>query len=163
MFHLRRSTSVLAGHRDTAYDAANSERDRAAHQQENNMNESVGKLILRLALGGLILLHGAAKLMGGIDFISSSVKAAGLPSFVAYGVYVGEVIAPLMVIIGWYSRLGAAIIAINMLFAIGLVHKTQLFALGQTGGWALELQGMFLFSAVALALLGPGRFSVNQK
>jgi len=127
------------------------------------MNESVGKLILRLTLGVLILLHGIAKLMGGIDFIASSVRAAGLPSFVAYGVYIGEVIAPLMVIIGWYSRLGAAIIAINMLFAIALAHKAQLFALGQTGGWALELQGMFLFSALAIALLGPGRFSVNQK
>ena len=127
------------------------------------MNESAGKLILRLALGVLILLHGIAKLMGGIDFITSSVRAAGLPSFVAYGVYIGEVIAPLMVIIGWYSRLGAAIIAINMLLAIALVHKAQLLALGQTGGWALELQGMFLFSALAIALLGPGRFSVNQK
>ena len=127
------------------------------------MNESTGKLILRLALGILILLHGATKLMGGVGFIASTVAAAGLPHFVAYGVYVGEVIAPIMVIIGWYSRLGAAIIAINMLFAIGLVHKAQLFSLSQTGGWALELQGMFLFTAIALALLGPGRFSVNQK
>jgi putative oxidoreductase len=127
------------------------------------MNESTGKLILRLSLGVLILLHGISKLLHGIGFISSSVTAAGLPSFVAYGVYIGEVIAPLMVILGWYSRLGAAIIAINMLFAIGLVHKAQLFHLSQTGGWDLELQGMFLFSAIAIALLGPGRFSINQK
>lgn len=127
------------------------------------MNESTGKLILRLSLGVLILLHGIAKLLHGIGFISGAVTAAGLPSFVAYGVYVGEVIAPLMVILGWYSRLGAALIAVNMLFAIGLAHKAQLFQLSQTGGWALELQGMFLFAAIAVALLGPGRFSLNQK
>ncbi len=127
------------------------------------MNESTGKLILRLSLGVLILLHGIAKLLHGIGFISGAVTAAGLPSFVAYGVYFGEVIAPLMVILGWYSRLGAALIAVNMLFAIGLAHKAQLFQLSQTGGWALELQGMFLFAAIAVALLGPGRFSLNQK
>ncbi|HEY5810439.1 MAG TPA: DoxX family protein, partial [Povalibacter sp.] len=121
------------------------------------MNESTGKLILRLALGVLILLHGLSKLTGGIGFITNTVTAAGLPAFFAYAVYVGEVVAPAMVIAGWYSRIGAGLIAINMLFAIGLVHKTQLFSRGDSGGWALELQGMFLFAAVALILLGPGR------
>lgn len=127
------------------------------------MNDSVGKLILRLALGGMILLHGMGKLFGGIGGISGMVTAAGLPSFVAYGAYVGEVIAPLLVLLGWYSRVGAALIAINMLFAIGLAHRGELFALHANHGWALELQGMFLFTAVALALLGPGRYSLNGK
>ena len=127
------------------------------------MNESTGKLILRLALGILVLLHGIAKMTGGIGFIAGTVQSAGLPAFVAYGVYVGEVIAPIMVLVGWYSRIGAAVIAVNMLFAIGLVHKAELMALSQTGGWALELQGMFLFTAIALVLMGPGRFSINQK
>ena len=58
------------------------------------MNESIAKLLLRLALGGAILLHGIAKLTGGIGGIAGMVSAAGLPSFLAYGVYVGEVIAP---------------------------------------------------------------------
>ena len=127
------------------------------------MNESIGKLILRVALGGMILMHGIAKLTGGIDFITGSVTAAGLPAFLAYGVYVGEVLAPLLVITGFYSRIGAAIIAINMLFALGLVHGAELFARNQTGGWAVELQGMFLFTAVALVLIGPGRLCVNDK
>ena len=123
----------------------------------------IGKLILRLVLGVSVLLHGIAKLTGGIGFITSVVAKAGLPSFVAYGVYLGEVIAPVLVILGWYSRAGAVLIALNMVFAIALVHSGQLFALGQTGGWALELQGMFLFTAVAVALLGPGRFSLNAR
>jgi putative oxidoreductase len=127
------------------------------------MNESIGKLVLRLTLGGLILLHGIAKLMGGVSGLSGMVTAAGLPSFVTYGVYVGEVVAPILVLVGWYSRIGAAVIAVNMLFAIGLAHRAELFALGESGGWALELQGMFLFTAIALALIGPGRFSINQK
>ena len=126
------------------------------------MNDT-GKLILRLALGALILLHGISKLSSGIDGISSMVTADGLPAFVAYGVYLGEVVAPLMVLAGWYSRIGAGIIAINMLFAVGLVHRADVLAFGESGGWALELQGMFLFTAMAIACLGPGRFSVNAR
>ena len=127
------------------------------------MNESVGKLILRLTLGGLILMHGIAKLTGGIGFITDAVTGAGLPASFAYAVYIGEVVAPLLVIAGWYSRIGAAVIAINMLFAIGLVHGAELFTLNQSGGWALELQGMFLFTAIALAFIGPGQYRINDK
>lgn len=127
------------------------------------MNESVGKLILRLTLGGLILMHGVAKLSGGIGFITGTVAGAGLPAFIAYAVYLGEVVAPLLLIAGWYSRIGAAVIAINMLFAIGLVHGAEFFKLNQSGGWALELQGMFLLTAVALVLIGPGRYRINDK
>jgi putative oxidoreductase len=125
--------------------------------------EDIGKLALRIALGVLILFHGVAKLTGGIDFITEVVVNAGLPSFVAYGVYVGEVVAPLMVIAGWHTRAGAALIALNMLFAIGLVHVAELLEIGPSGGWALELQGMFLFGALAVELLGPGRFSVDAR
>lgn len=129
----------------------------------NQNNQDFGKLILRLALGLFVLLHGVAKITGGIGFITQVVQDAGMPGFVAYGVYVGEIVAPVLVILGLHARIGAALIALNMLFAIFLVHTAELFALGQTGGWALELQGMFLFGAIAIALLGPGRFSVNSK
>lgn len=127
------------------------------------MNDAIGKLILRVALGGMILMHGIAKLTGGIDFITGAVTGAGLPAFLAYGVYVGEVVAPLLVITGFYSRIGAAIIAVNMMFAIGLVHGAEFFTRNQTGGWALELQGMFLFTALAIALIGPGKYRINEK
>lgn len=125
------------------------------------MNDGA-KLLLRLALGGLILLHGVAKLRGGIAPITGMVGAAGLPSWIAYGVYVGEVLAPAMVLAGWYARAGAAVIAVNMLFAVGLAHRGELLALGPTGGWALELQGLYFATAVAVALLGPGRFGINR-
>jgi putative oxidoreductase len=122
-----------------------------------------GKLILRLALGVLILLHGVSKLRFGIDGITGMVTGAGLPAFFAWGVYVGEVLAPLALIAGWYARIGAVLIAVNMLVAIGLAHMGEILSLNGAGGWALELQGMFLFTAVAVALLGPGRYGVNAR
>jgi putative oxidoreductase len=126
-------------------------------------NADLGRLLLRITLGGCMLLHGIAKLQGGIEGVMQGVTANGLPSFVAYGVYVGEIVAPLLLIIGWYSRVGGVLIAINMLFAIGLSHRADLFKLGEHGGWALELQGMYLITAIALALMGPGRFSINNR
>ena len=122
-----------------------------------------GKLILRVALGILILLHGIAKLKGGTAAIVGMVEGAGLPGFLGYAVLIGEVLAPLMVIAGFHARIGAALIAINMIVAVALAHMGELASLGQSGGWALELQGMFLFTAIALVFLGPGRFSVNQR
>lgn len=123
----------------------------------------IGKLLLRIALGGLILLHGIAKIGSGIEGITRMVTGAGLPDWVAYGVYVGEVVAPLMVLFGWFARPAAAIIAVNMVFAVGLAHRSQFLDLGDTGGWALELQAMYLFTALAVAALGPGRYSLNRQ
>ena len=91
------------------------------------------------------------------------VAAHGLPGFVAYGVLVGEVLAPVLLLLGWFSRVGAALVAVNMLFAFALAHMGQLAQLNEQGGWALELQGMYLAAALALVLLGPGRYAVNQR
>lgn len=128
----------------------------------NNLNDT-GKLVLRLALGVMILLHGIAKLTHGIEPIHGMVTGMGLPAFFAYGVYAGEILAPVLLIVGFYARLGAALIAINMLFAIALAHAGDIARLTQNGGWALELQGMFLFSALALMLMGPGRIGINTR
>ena len=122
-----------------------------------------GKLVLRVVLGALILLHGIAKLKNGLGPIEGMLAAHGLPAFLAYGSLIGEVVAPLMVLAGFHARIGAAVIAINMLFAFGLAHMAQLGQLNEQGGWAMELQGMFLFAALAILLLGPGRYAINQR
>jgi putative oxidoreductase len=119
-----------------------------------------GRLLLRLTLGGLILLHGIAKLTGGPGFVMEALSKAGLPGFIGYLVYVGEVLAPLLLIVGAWTRPAAAVIAINMLVAVGLVHVKQIASLNDTGGWAIELQAIYFASAVAIALLGAGRYSV---
>lgn len=126
-------------------------------------SEDIGKLALRIGLGVLILLHGIAKLQHGLGAVQGMVVSHGLPSWLSYGVLVGEVLAPLLVLAGAYARVGAALIMVNMLFALALAHAGQLSSLNGQGGWALELQGMFIVVAVAIALLGPGRFSVNQR
>jgi putative oxidoreductase len=124
-------------------------------------SEDAGKLVLRLTLGVLILLHGIAKIIGGPGFIMGLVAKAGLPTALGYGVYIGEVVAPLLLIAGLYTRAAALIVVVNMLVAIGLVHMGQIAQLNKQGGWELELQGMYLFGALAVALLGAGRHSLG--
>jgi putative oxidoreductase len=126
--------------------------------------QDLARLILRLVLGLCILLHGIAKIRHGVGGIEGMLVAKGLPGILSWGALVGEVVGPLMLLAGWHARIGAVLIAINMLFAIFLAHMGEVFAVNpQSGGWAIELQAMFLFTAIALALLGPGRFSLNQK
>jgi len=120
-----------------------------------------GRLVLRLALGTLVLLHGIAKLIDGPGFITGLVSNAGLPAFLAYGVYLGEVVGPVLVILGLWTRAGALLIVANMVVALVLVHAGQLLDLNAQGGWELELQGMYLSAALAVALLGAGRFGIT--
>lgn len=121
----------------------------------------LGKLVLRVTIGGLILMHGIAKLGGSIGWIADMLAKSGLPSVLSYGVYLGEVVAPVLLIIGLWTRPAALVVAINMLFAIGMVHMHELGSITKMGAWAIETQALFLFGAIAVALLGAGRFSVG--
>lgn len=125
-------------------------------------SDNTGKLVIRLAVGGLLLFHGISKISGGVGGISGMLESHGLPGAMAYGAYVGEVIAPLLVLVGWLTRPAAAVIAFNMLVAIGLAHAGDIFALNPYGGWAIELPMLYLLGAAALVFTGAGRFSVSR-
>ena len=125
--------------------------------------EDTGRLVLRVVLGVLILLHGISKIRGGIGFLTPMVQGIGLPPWVAYGAYLGEVLGPIMVIIGLFTRVGAFLIFSNMLFALVLVHRGDLLTMSKQGGWALELQAMYLFTALALMLMHPGRYAMTKR
>ncbi|MCD2511143.1 DoxX family protein [Comamonas endophytica] len=108
--------------------------------------------LLRITLALLLLFHGWAKITQGIGGIEKMVASHGLPSWLAYGVYLGEVVAPLLLLIGVWVVPAALIVAGNMLVALLLVHTGQFLSIGNTGGWALELQAFFIVTALAVAL-----------
>jgi putative oxidoreductase len=96
-----------------------------------------------------------------LDFIGGNLSNIGLPSVIAYGVYVGEVIAPLMIITGFHARIGGLLVAVNMIFAVVLAHSGDILSLTKHGGWALELQAFYLLGGLSIALLGSGQFAVK--
>jgi len=121
--------------------------------------DDTGKLLLRVMIGGLLFMHGLAKVRDN-SMVENVVLDAGLPAFMAYGVFLGEIVAPVLLIIGLFTRTAALLVATDMLFALSLVHTDDFGTITRSGGWAIELPILFLLGAVAIALIGPGRFAV---
>jgi len=125
------------------------------------MSANIGKLILRLMVGGLLLFHGLHKLQHGIGPIKSMVVGHGLPEILAYGVYAGELLAPILLILGVYSRVWAGVIVVNMLMAAWLTNFRGTLGLGAYGAWGMETLMFYLLSALAIILLGSGKYAVR--
>ena len=122
----------------------------------------VGNLALRLVTGGLMLFHGADKLMHGLDHVRSDLAAAGLPTALAHGVYVGEILAPICIIFGLWTRVSAVVYAGSIALAVAIVHGRDFARLAPTGAWAAELWVFYILCPVVIALLGGGRFSLDR-
>jgi len=129
-------------------------------QHSESHGQDAGKLLLRLSLGSLLLFHGISKVFGGIDFILGALGQAGVPGALGYFVYIGEVVAPVLLIVGIWTRMGALIVIVNMIVAVALAHTGQLFSLSKSGGYALELQAFYFLTAASIAVLGAGRYSL---
>lgn len=123
-------------------------------------HEDFGRLQLRLAVGGLMLFHGLHKLIGGVDGIAGMLVAKGLPGFFAYGVLVGEVICPVLIVLGILTRPAALVLAFTMVVAWLMVGIANTGALDKTGAWAIESLVYFFIGALAVAFLGAGRYSL---
>lgn len=123
----------------------------------------LGLLLLRIALGGLMLFHGMHKLIYGVGFIGDMLADIGLPSFIAYGSLLAELVASLMIICGIWTRLASVVFAGNMVVAILMAHASEMFSLSpMTGGLVIELPLLYLLGAAVLCLTGGGRFAVTK-
>ena len=126
-----------------------------------NAGNDTGKLILRVVVGVLMLFHGISKIISGPACVLGLMAKTGMPEALGYFVYAGEVAAPALLILGLWTRAAALIIVVNMVVAVLLVHANEIFTMAKTGGWTLELQGFYLFTALAIVFLGAGRFSIG--
>lgn len=124
--------------------------------------DDLGKLVLRLSVGGMLLTHGITKALNGIDFVQGQLAESGLPAFIAYGAFVGEIVAPLALIAGLFSRPAGIVIAVNMALAVYLAKPDALVMISGGGAWGIEVEALFGLGGIAVALLGAGRFSVSK-
>lgn len=123
----------------------------------------VAKLIVRVTCGGLLILHGSHSAIHGIDHVKEMVSRVGLPGFMAYGNLVGEVIAPLFMIAGYRARIAALVVAFNMIMSILIAHRDILFSRNDFGGWMIELNILYLMTAIAVFFMGAGRYSLSSR
>lgn len=124
-------------------------------------NKDLQLLILRIALGVLMLLHGIAKMKNGVSGMGDMLTAKSIPSFVAYGVFLGEVLAPLMLIVGFRTKIAAFLFAFTMVVAVFLVHSNDIGRLSESGGWKIELPALYFFGALSLFFSGAGKYALS--
>lgn len=110
-----------------------------------------------------MLFHGFSKLSNGVDGLVNLFEKNSLPGFVAYAVYLGEVLAPLLIIIGFRTKLASLAVVVTMFVAMFIAHDNEIFTLGSHGEWALEVIGLYIAGALALFFLGGGKFAVSSK
>lgn len=122
----------------------------------------IGRFILRLSIGGLMLFHGMNKILYGNEQVSQILSNVGLPTFLSFGVFIGEVLAPILLILGQWTRLAGFFIAVDMFVATLLVHSAQMDEINQMGGWSLELNALYFLGAIAIMFLGSGHISTSK-
>lgn len=125
------------------------------------LNQDIGKLLLRLTCGGILLFHGIHKVFVEVDHVKVIVRNAGLPEALAYGNIIGEFVAPVFVLLGYKTRIAALIIAFNMLLSVLIGHRDIMFSINDYGGWMIETNMLYLMTAVAVFFLGAGKYSLS--
>ncbi len=124
-------------------------------------NSDIGLLLSRIAIGFPMLIYGITKVISGIDSILAMLVEKGIPSFIGYGVYVGEVVAPLTILIGIKTRLSAFIFAVNCLAALFLTQIDYALSLNANGGWSIELLIIYTLVALGLMFTGAGKYAAD--
>ena len=138
----------------------------------------IGLLVLRLAGLGLAIFHGwpkLAALLAGTSRFHEGLGNMGLPFPVAWAwaAALGETVGGLLVAVGFFTRIAAAVCAFAMVVAAFLRHHAHHYLLGKLGlltvtpenekAWGNpELALMYLCVFIALALAGGGRFSLDR-
>ena len=126
-------------------------------------SNDIGILIIRLTVGLLLLPHGISKLINGVDWIGGLLTKVNLPSIIRYGVFIGEIIAPILLIIGYRTRIAALFVAFNMFMTVFLAHRSLVFVIRSSGSWSIELNALFFFGALALFFTSGGKYCVSTK
>ena len=124
---------------------------------QSTVLKNIGLALLRIAPSAMMLVHGMPKLQklisGNFEFGDPLGIGAAPSLFLAV---IGEVICPLLIIIGFKTRWVAIPAAITMGVAAFIVHGADDFA-------TQEKALLYLFFFLAIMLLGPGKFSVDRK
>lgn len=126
-----------------------------------NTKQHIGLLVFRVSIAFTMLVYGISKLIFGIEYIKNLVHEYGLPSFISYGVFVGELIAPMLIIIGYRTRLAALFFAMNCFVAIVMDRVPDLFSLNAHGGWAIDLIFIYMMFGIAMFFIGGGKYALS--
>ncbi len=101
----------------------------------------------KLCIGGMMMGESFISSMMGME---STIKYPKYLTYLSYGVYIAEVIAPIFLIVGRYIKLSAMIIALDISLALFLVYRDNFFTLTTSGAWSAEVPMLYLILALTL-------------
>lgn len=114
-------------------------------------------LVLRLALGAIMIGHGYPKMFGGLEHHVAMVNKLGLPGWLGYLSAAAEFLGGILVVAGLITRLAALAICINMAVAIAYVHWSG----GLLGEHGYQFPLSLAAIAFALIFFGAGPISLD--
>lgn len=121
--------------------------------------------VIRLTVGGVLLVHGIAKLMAPIDQFTGRLSRIMDPSLTlpaAYAVIFLETVGALCIMAGVWTRLFAAALVIEFAVITFMVHFPRGFGwITQGGGWEYPFLWGMIFAAIALR--GGGPYSLDRR
>ena len=114
-------------------------------------------------LVSVFFMHGFAKILHGIGGVKSILTKAGLPEIVAYGSYIGEVVAPIMIILGIFSRIGALLVIGTSLTIMYAYHGLgNLLELTNAGGFKAEILYLYITLSLCIIFSGSGKYAIRK-
>ncbi len=132
------------------------------HTNEKLIGAAV--LVVRVSLGAIMFAHGAQKTLGifggnGLDATVAGMSAGlGIPTWLVYLSVFTEFLGGIGLLLGLFTRFFGIAVLINMLVAVFAVHFKNGF-LGATG---FEFSGSLALMSLAIAIAGPGMFSLDH-
>ncbi|WP_266081856.1 DoxX family protein [Haladaptatus caseinilyticus] len=128
-----------------------------------SLNHSIGALLVRLAVGSIMVVHGAGKMFSAGPAAMPMTQFTGFlanlgipaPSVVAWVVALVELVGGLCILVGFLTRFAALAVAINMFVATFLVHLPEGFS-------DSELTIVLCLVSLALMSIGAGNLSVDE-
>jgi putative oxidoreductase len=120
-------------------------------------NTDLGLFILRIGISALMLTHGIPKLMKLLEGNFEFGDPIGLgPTVSLILAVIGEVFAPVLIIVGYKTRLAAIPAAITMAVAVFVVHAADPIG-------TKEKALLFLIGFVVIAICGAGKYSLDRR
>jgi len=126
---------------------------------------SAGLLLVRLAAGFVLAPHGIAKLSGGVNMLATGLASRGLPApgLLAWCATLAESVGAIFVALGLLTRPAAAAAGFTMVVAWSTMHLADAANIGGPKGPAFEYPFLLSVLFLAIAIAGPGRYSLDAK
>ena len=120
-----------------------------------------GALVMRVSLGVVLIAHSLylKMMVFSLAGTASYFDSIGLPSWFAYAVFIVEVVTGVLLIIGYKTRLAAAIVVPVLLGATWAHSGNGWLFTAENGGWEYPL--FLSLIAVSVALTGPGAIALE--